>query len=171
MIGAGLGVVDGPLHGRASSAARRLLDDAAARGPGPAITEALDTWRLLPGYGHRLYPAGDPRAELLLARLGRAPGARRSLAIAEAVNRAVAERTGQHPNVDLVLAVLTQAARMPADAGQVIFAVARSAGWLAHALEEYREPPLRFRPRAAYVGVRESGGGSRPSAAGGARRR
>jgi citrate synthase len=41
---------------------------------------------------------------------------------------------------------------MPDDAGEALFAVARSAGWLAHACEEYTEAPLRFRPRADYVG-------------------
>ena len=51
------------------------------------------------------------------------------------------------------------------------FAVARSAGWLAHALEEYRQPPLRFLPRSAYVGVRDGVDGSRGAAAGGVRKR
>ncbi|MFT3854014.1 MAG: citrate/2-methylcitrate synthase [Ilumatobacteraceae bacterium] len=170
VIGAGLGVVNGPLHGRASSAARRLLDDAAERGAGPAITEALSTWRTVPGFGHPLYPDGDPRARVLLAQLRATLGAGHTMRVAESVIDAVAARTDRQPNVDLTLAVLTQAARMPADAGEVIFAVARCAGWLAHALEEYRQQPLRFRPRAAYVGVRNDGG-SRPSAAGGTRRR
>ena len=41
---------------------------------------------------------------------------------------------------------------MPADAGQTIFAVARTAGWLAHALEEYSDRPSRFRPKGLYAG-------------------
>jgi citrate synthase len=116
----------------------------------------LATWGVLPGFGHPLYPEGDPRAHLLLRRLHETMGSSRALAVGDAVADAVSARIGQLPNVDFVLAVLTQAARMPTDAGEVIFAVARSAGWLAHALEEYRQPPLRFRPRAAYVGVRPS---------------
>jgi citrate synthase len=126
---------------------------------------------VLPGFGHPLYPEGDPRAEVLLRRLRDVPGSSRALAVGDAVAEAVSARIAQRPNVDFVLGVLTQAARMPTDAGEVIFAVARSAGWLAHALEEYRQPPLRFRPRAAYVGVRDGVDGSRLAAAGGARRR
>jgi citrate synthase len=51
---------------------------------------------------------------------------------------------------------LTFLAGMPADAGEVIFAIARSAGMLAHAMEEYEERPLRFRARERYVGARPS---------------
>ena len=91
---------------------------------------------------------------VLLAQLRRALGTHRSLAVADSVIDAVAARTDQHPNVDFVLAVLTHAAGMAADAGEIVFAIARTAGWLAHALEEYAEAPLRFRPRAAYVGPR-----------------
>jgi citrate synthase len=57
------------------------------------------------------------------------------------------------PNVDIALALLTESYEMVPNAGIVIFAVARIAGWLAHAIEEY-EHRLRFRPRAAYTGVR-----------------
>ena len=56
------------------------------------------------------------------------------------------------PNIDLALAALAMANDMPADAGEAIMATARMAGWLAHAIEEYGEAPLRFRPRASYVG-------------------
>jgi citrate synthase len=126
---------------------------------------------VLPGFGHFLYPAGDPRAAILLAQLGDTLGSTRAITGARTVIDTVAARTGQLPNVDLALAVLTQAARTAPDAGEVIFAVARSAGWVAHAIEEYAEQPLRFRPRAAYVGVRDGVDGSRLAAAGGARRR
>ena len=55
------------------------------------------------------------------------------------------------PNVDLVLAAFTVANRMVPGAGEAVFALARTAGWLAHAAEEYRNP-FRFRPRASYTG-------------------
>jgi citrate synthase len=57
-----------------------------------------------------------------------------------------------HANVDLALAVLTVAHGMPAEAGEAVFAVARTAGWIAHAMEEYGERPLRMRPVGAYDG-------------------
>jgi citrate synthase len=64
----------------------------------------------------------------------------------------VRSRTGIEPNVDFALAALSVGAGMRRDAGEAIFAIARSAGWIAHAIEEYREPPLRFRPVTRYVG-------------------
>lgn len=62
------------------------------------------------------------------------------------------ERTPVRPNLDFVLGSLTFAAGMEEGAGETIFGIARAAGWIAHALEAYLEPPLRFRPRAHYVG-------------------
>ncbi|MCZ4508773.1 citrate synthase, partial [Streptomyces sp. ActVer] len=59
-----------------------------------------------------------------------------------------------HANVDLALAVLTATSGMHASAGETIFAVARTAGWIAHVLEEYDESPLRMRPSGHYVGPR-----------------
>jgi citrate synthase len=66
--------------------------------------------------------------------------------LAEARRRRVPE-----PNIDFALAVLTQVAGMPIGAGEAIFAVARTAGWLAHAREEY-EHRTRLRLRAVYIG-------------------
>ncbi|MCU1502785.1 MAG: binding domain protein excisionase family [Ilumatobacteraceae bacterium] len=154
VVGAGLGTVNGVLHGQASSYARRVLDDAADIGAGPALTIAQRTWPRVPGFGQPLYPEGDPRAVMVLGMLRDALGDDRSLAVADAVITAVRQRSDVHPNVDFALGVFTQAARMPSDAGETIFSVARTAGWLAHAIEEYGEQPLRFRPRAAYTGVR-----------------
>jgi citrate synthase len=54
------------------------------------------------------------------------------------------------PNVDFALGALTYASGMSADAGELVFAIARSAGWLAHCLEEYDEAPIRFRPVGRY---------------------
>jgi len=59
-----------------------------------------------------------------------------------------------HANIDLALAVLSVAAGMRAEAGETVFAVARTAGWIAHALEEYAESPMRMRPTGKYNGPR-----------------
>ena len=58
----------------------------------------------------------------------------------------------ERPNVDFALAVLAFSSAMGPDAIEVIFALARIAGWIAHAIEEYAERPLRFRTRAIYIG-------------------
>jgi citrate synthase len=59
------------------------------------------------------------------------------------------------PNVDFALAALAFGLDMPMGATEAVFALARIAGWIAHALEEYGETPLRFRARALYVGELE----------------
>jgi citrate synthase len=145
---AGLGPLAGPLHGRASRHARRLLDDAADHGVAAALRDALDAHGSYPGFGHPLYPDGDPRARQLLGLVRAAADTE----VLDEVVDTVRRRAAVEPNVDLALAALTAAARMRPDAGEVVFAVARAAGWMAHALEEYGSPPLRFRARAVYVG-------------------
>jgi citrate synthase len=149
---AGLGPVAGPLHGGASRAARRLFDDASRRGVTPALATAVEVHGLVPGFGHRLYRDGDPRAVALLDRLRRAAGRTRSMAVVDDVIEEMRRRPHVHPNVDAALAALGMVTSMPVDAGEAIFTVARSAGWIAHAIEEYAEAPVRFRPRALYVG-------------------
>ncbi|MCK9875932.1 MerR family transcriptional regulator [Frankia sp. Ag45/Mut15] len=153
VVAAGLAALDGPLHGGASRLAHRMIkevldgDDAVG-----VLSERLRTGQPVPGFGHPAYPEGDPRARALLRALSAVPAARQACAAAHELVQAAGRERAPHPNIDLALAVLTLAAGMPADAGEVIFAVARSSGWLAHALEEYQERPLRLRPRGVYVG-------------------
>ncbi|MFD0549883.1 citrate synthase [Streptomyces rectiviolaceus] len=154
-VSAGLGVLEGPLHGAASGLAHRMLLDVLDRGSAaPVVADELRAGRRIPGLGHRLYPGDDPRAEALFALLEAIPKAGPALAAARAVVATTARHTDLHANVDLALAVLTASSGMPAEAGETIFAVARTAGWIAHALEEYEERPLRMRPSGQYVGLR-----------------
>ncbi|MCK5755942.1 MAG: citrate synthase, partial [Mycobacterium sp.] len=97
----------------------------------------------------------DPRAETLFAALesdGMPAGLRGALADVreEAASRSIPVTS------DLALAAIALRYRMVPDAAMTMFAVARIVGWVAHALEEYAEPPLRFRPEGVYVGVRPS---------------
>ncbi|RSS87823.1 helix-turn-helix domain-containing protein, partial [Streptomyces sp. WAC05292] len=155
-VSAGLGVLEGPLHGAAGRLAHRTLAEVLERGgAAPVVAEHLRAGRPVPGLGHRLYAAEDPRATALFARLEGVPGAAPALAAArELVATTAAGRGGPHANVDLALAVLTLSTGMPAEAGETVFAVARTAGWIAHALEEYQEHPLRMRPTGHYEGPR-----------------
>ncbi|MFE6365271.1 citrate synthase [Streptomyces sp. NPDC057806] len=154
-VSAGLGVLEGPLHGAASGLAHRLLLDVLDRGDaGPVIAEELRAGRRIAGLGHRLYPGEDPRARVLFGLLEEIPRAEPALAAARDIVATTARHTPLHANVDLALAVLTASSGMPATAGETIFAVARTAGWIAHALEEYGERPLRMRPSGHYVGPR-----------------
>jgi citrate synthase len=152
-VSAGLGALDGPLHGQASALAHRMLRDVLDRGSaGPVVAEHLRAGRRVPGLGHRLYHGEDPRARLLFARLAQVPGAADALAAAHDTVATAARHTPLHANVDLALAVLSVASGMPAEAGEAVFAVGRTAGWVAHALEEYGEPALRMRPTGVYDG-------------------
>ncbi|MBN6546120.1 citrate synthase [Actinacidiphila bryophytorum] len=152
-VSAGLGALDGPLHGQASALAHRMLRDVLDQGgAGPVVAAHLRAGRRVPGLGHRLYRGEDPRARLLLARLADVPAAADALAAAQDTVATAARHTPLHANVDLALAVLSVASGMPAEAGEAVFAVGRTAGWVAHALEVYAEPAMRLRPASTYSG-------------------
>ncbi|MBU6536489.1 citrate/2-methylcitrate synthase [Streptomyces mayonensis] len=154
-VSAGLGVIEGPLHGAAGGLAHRMLLEVLDVGSAaPVVAEELRSGRRIPGLGHRLYPGEDPRAGALFALLEDIPRAAPALAAARDIQATAARHTPLHANVDLALAVLTVSSGMPSTAPETVFAVARTAGWIAHALEEYGERPLRMRPSGLYSGPR-----------------
>jgi citrate synthase len=152
VVAAGLATVSGTLHGGASLGAEALLDAVAD----PADADETIGLRLrrgerIPGFGHAVYKSGDGRAGALLNRISAAAPDHPVLGSAQAVLAAARRRRLPEPNIDFALATLTRAAGMPTGAGEAIFAIARVAGWLAHAMEEYeRRTPLRL--RAIYIG-------------------
>lgn len=151
---AGLGAMSGPLHGKAALGVHEMLLQAAASSPELAfarIVDEVDRSRVMYGFGHPVYRDVDPRAAHLLEMLG--PLAKRDdRRLFDAVLRMARSQGVAPPNVDFALGALAFALKMPVGATEAIFAVARTAGWLAHALEEYGEAPLRFRARAVYIG-------------------
>ncbi|MEU9157062.1 citrate synthase [Streptomyces sp. NPDC048417] len=152
-VSAGLGVLEGPLHGASSGLAHRMLLDVLDQGTAvPVIADELRAGRRIPGLGHRLYQGEDPRARVLFGLLEEVPRAEPALLAARDIVATTARHAPLHANVDLALAVFTASCGMPATAGETIFAVARTAGWIAHALEEYGERPLRMRPSGHYIG-------------------
>jgi citrate synthase len=152
VVGTGLGAMSGALHGGASLGAETLL--AAARGPDDVprvVGELLRRGEKVPGFGHFVYGNGDPRAVVLLDLVRRAAPKSGQLAVADAVLAEVRQKSLPEPNIDFAIATLARVAGMVRGAGEAIFAVARTAGWIAHALEAYAGPgPLR--PRAVYTG-------------------
>ncbi len=152
VVGTGLGAVSGALHGGASLGAETLM--AAASGPDDVprvVAELLRRGERVPGFGHFVYRGGDPRAILLLDLVRRAAPKSAQLAVADAVFAEVRQKSLPEPNIDFAIAALVRVAGMVRGAGEAIFAVARTAGWIAHALEAYSGPgPLR--PRAVYTG-------------------
>ena len=150
---AGLAAVHGTLHGQASTLVAGLLR--AVRRPERArgvVEEYLRSRRPLHGFGHRVYRTRDPRAVALLDHLRVAAPGHPALELADALDEAVRDLLVDSPmNVDMTLAVLAAVLDLPAGASETLFIVARTAGWIAHALEQYREGSL-MRPRARYVG-------------------
>jgi len=142
---AGLATASGALHAGASLHIETLLAD--VRRPDQAARAVGDWLRRgerIRGFGHVVYHGEDPRGAFLLARLREAAAGSQRLAAAEAVIAAARRRRLPAPNVDFALATLASVASMTRGAGEAIFVIARTAGWLAHALEEYqRGTPIR----------------------------
>jgi citrate synthase len=149
---AGLAVVSGSLHGGASLGIEALLDEIDRPDQAASVVGArLRRGERLRGFGHRLYPDGDPRAATLLARLRATADSSPRMEVVDSLLQAARRRGLPEPNVDLALAALAHLTGMTHGAGEAIFATARTAGWIAHALEEYeRNAPIR--PRAVYTG-------------------
>jgi citrate synthase len=149
---AGLAVVSGTLHGGASLGIEALLDEIDRPDQAASVVGArLRRGERLRGFGHRLYPDGDPRAATLLTRLRATAGGSPRMEVVDSLLQAARQRGLPEPNVDLALAALAHLTGMTHGAGEAIFATARTAGWIAHALEEYdRNIPIR--PRAVYTG-------------------
>jgi citrate synthase len=140
----GLATLSGPLHGRAALGVLELVTSVERLGADKAVRDWLSQGRPIAGFGHPLYPAGDPRATALLGRL---TVPRVYIELSDAVENLIGER----PNIDFALAALTRVHRLPPDAPLILFALGRCAGWLAHALEQVTTGnPIR--PRARYVG-------------------
>jgi citrate synthase len=152
VVATGLGAMGGALHGGAALGAELMLASAAGPADVPRVVgDLLRRGEKLPGFGHFVYKGGDPRANLLLEVIAEhAPGSPR-LAVAEAVIAEVRRRALPEPNIEFALAALGSVAGMIRGAGEAIFAIARTAGWLAHALEEY-ERNIPIRPRGIYIG-------------------
>jgi citrate synthase len=168
VVGAALGAVSGPLHGGASRVTRLMIEAAATVGPEVALADAMMTYGAYPGFGQRAsarlgfgqrpYPGADPRVVALLPFLRDVAGRAGAASVLDELAEVARVRVGGHPNVDFAVAGLGYVVGLPVEAGDVVFAVARSAGWIAHTIEEYQEAPLRFRPRTAAFGQPEPPG-------------
>ncbi|MDX2091952.1 MAG: citrate/2-methylcitrate synthase [Kofleriaceae bacterium] len=148
-VAAALATLSGPKHGTASLDVARFADDVgspeAARN---AVRALARKQQVPPGFGHTLYPHGDPRTRPVLDAVAALPSTKRSRTLLAIV----AATKGTAPTVDVALAALVAALGLSPEVGGGLFAVARSAGWLAHALEQ-RAAGYLLRPRARYTGV------------------
>lgn len=145
-LNAGLSALNGPLHGGTTSLIERLWDELQQSGDAEqVINTRLHIGQPIPGFEtHPLYPDGDPRAAALLPLLP--PDAERTALIDQ-----MAELTGRLPNVDFALVAIRRAFSLPKGSGIALFAIGRTVGWIAHALEQYGDGRL-LRSRAHYNG-------------------
>lgn len=152
LVLAGLAALQGTKHGGACERAQALLEEAGdATGARRVVEARLRRGEAIPGFGHPLYPAGDPRGALLMQLVTEHRGKARDVVLATALVHAVRDLTGQQPNVDFGVVTLCRALRLPPGSALALLAIGRTVGWIAHGLEQYQEGRL-IRPRARYAG-------------------
>lgn len=162
VVAAGLCAMGGVRHGGQVELVEAFLREVGGSGDARgAIADRLRRGESVPGFGHTLYPEGDPRgtALLRLAREAR-PEGRLPFPVAEAAREGEA-LLGEGPNLDFGLVALARALGLPAGGAVALFALGRTVGWIGHAIEQYEGGEL-IRPRSRYVGEPPVTGGASP---------
>jgi citrate synthase len=165
-ISAGVSALWGPAHGGANEAVLAMLEDIGTVDNIPKFLERVkdkDGHTRLMGFGHRVYKNFDPRAKIIremchkvLARLGRTDNPLFELAlrleeIALKDEYFIARKL--YPNVDFYSGLIYSALGIPRSMFTVMFAIARTAGWVAHWQEMIGDPAMKIgRPRQLYTG-------------------
>jgi citrate synthase len=158
---AGLAALEGVRHGGLTARVESMLASMRRSGTArAALGERLRNGEAIDGFGHPLYPNGDPRGRALLAMLRERYPRSPELKFALEVVSAVASALESHPTIDFALATLARVLDLPPRSGLTVFATGRAIGWIGHAIEQYGTGQL-IRPRARYVGPAP---GARPAA-------
>ena len=161
VIAAAIGTLSGPLHGGANQRVLEMLREIGSPHKAEAyVDEKLANKEVIWGMGHREYQTKDPRATILQGLVGQLMEARGGdvnplMEIALEVERVVEDRLahkGVYPNVDFYSGILYHEMGIPGDQFTTIFAMARSAGWLAHWREQLVDNRI-FRPTQVYIGL------------------
>ncbi|PYR08531.1 MAG: hypothetical protein DMG00_15040 [Acidobacteria bacterium] len=151
VVSAAMATLKGYKHGGASERVLALLAEARTpKSARAAVASRLRRGETLSGFGHPLYAAGDPRASALM-RLAEASGNEAEGRAVRHLAKAGSELLQDLPNLDFGLAAVTRTYRLPDYAPALMFALGRSTGWIAHAIEQYESGQL-IRPRARYTG-------------------
>ncbi|MDG2304821.1 MAG: citrate/2-methylcitrate synthase [Candidatus Binatia bacterium] len=149
---AGLAALQGSKHGGACERAEALLNESSNdRVAHRAVAARLRRGEAMPGFGHPLYPDGDPRGALLMGLVRERCAGSHGVKVASALADAVWDLMGERPTVDFALVTLCRALELPSQAPLGLLAIGRTVGWIAHAIEQYGEGRL-IRPRARYTG-------------------
>lgn len=147
-----LGTFSGSLHGSASRRAEDIVHGSLKFRTTAAWTkEYLRQFDQIPGFGTQLYTQGDPRAKVLIDTAVQIGGRNKHLQRLLEIVAFVREEMGLAPNLDIGLAAISYALMLPPGSGSTIFAISRTAGWIAHAIEQRLYGGV-IRPRARYIG-------------------
>ena len=147
----GLAALQGTKHGGATERVEALFREVGQESQVRAtIASRLRRGEGIPGFGHPLYPDGDPRGKMLLAEVTAVFP--HKTALAQAIIHEVQQTIGQHPTIDVALVTLARALDLPPGAAIALFALGRTVGWIGHTIEQYSRDQL-IRPRARYIGM------------------
>lgn len=150
---AGLAALQGTRHGGYTERVAAFLQEAQTpRQVREVMAARLRRGEAIPGFGHRLYPDGDPRARLMLSLLRDHDPGSDVIRLADATITAADNLMQEKPTIDFTLVLLETMLRLPAGSALAIFALGRTIGWIAHAIETYQTDRL-IRPRARYTGI------------------
>ena len=151
---AGLSALKGPKHGGYTERVEALFQEAGTpENAAGTIASRLRRGEEIPGFGHPLYPEGDPRGEALMKMLALAQPGALGFELARGLETAVFHSIGLKPNIDFSLVALSHALNLPPHSAIALFALGRIVGWIGHAIEQYQLEQL-IRPRAHYNGPR-----------------
>jgi citrate synthase len=153
VVTAGLAALRGPKHGGHCDRVEALFAEAGSpRMAAATLAGRLRRGEAVPGFGQPLYPQGDPRGAALLAIAAEVAPGSPAVALATALSEAAEALLHERPTIDFGLVALARALGLPPGAPIALFALGRSVGWIAHAIEQYQTDRL-IRPRARYVGL------------------
>jgi citrate synthase len=149
---AGLAALGGVKHGGEIELVEAFLREVEDAGEARAVISGrLRRGERIPGFGHSLYPEGDPRGAGLLSLTAGANPESIAVTLSDTVAGEVLQLMGEHPTVDFALATVARTLGLPPGGAVALFALGRTVGWIGHAIEQYRSGSL-IRPRARYVG-------------------
>ncbi|MEO1223521.1 MAG: citrate synthase family protein [Pseudomonadota bacterium] len=152
-VAAGLAALGGPRHGGMTDRVAALLPDLLeAPDAERAIAERLARGDPLPGFGHPIYPEGDPRAPILIDLMRPHFAGQRRFNRALDIAQAATDLAASPPTIDFALTLMVDMLDLPPRAPLCLFAIGRAVGWIGHAMEQIADGTL-IRPRARYVGL------------------
>ncbi len=164
VISSAIASLSGPLHGGANQKVIEMLEEIGSpENARPYIEKRLKNKKVIWGMGHREYKTKDPRAtvlqkltnDLLSHKSGSLSQSFKTAVEVEKICEELLGHKGVYPNVDFYSGILYQEMGFDAGLFTPLFAVARSAGWMAHWREQLQNNKI-FRPTQIYKGVGDS---------------